>query len=359
MDHAKATAGKLHWVRYRRLVRTKIFDPSQFVPENVAKQCDHCDSKATESLSTLLLEAMAYLTMLESPSQLTDAVALPIKQQLLEKVHPTNNVNLPGDSALSRLDNLHKLVEMHCNEARNAPKHVFSLMGMYYERRKDSGFVKRYHDISQNILTPGERDTISRLLVRAYDPEFQLHCSKENCGDACEFARVPCPNLGCNATMSKLYLPAHNPVCPYKLVKCECGDEFPQHQQQQHLHEVCPLREEKCPFVALGCAKVTQAKDLPNHVAQETGSHLLLTLNRLTEVQDVIRGLNSKIQHLEEENVQLRKTLDAYRDAGIKEAQALDKKVGVLGNKVATMENANRKEFRKIHKAEQQREHVK
>lgn len=348
----------LHWVRFRRLVRKKLFDADQFVPKEIYSLCDHCDSEATTALSQKILDVLAYITLVQSPSVLTDAVALPTKAKILVLL----DYRLYTQSRLdARLDALHKALENLADEERNQTKHIFSNVGEFYQRHLDPAWQERCKDVTTRFLTRVERDVISGLLVRALDPDFQLHCNKVNCGDSCEFARVPCPNEGCPTVLSKIYLPVHDDKCPYKKMSCSCGDEFQRQQNEHHLAEICPLRELKCPFEKIGCAKVLQAKDVPDHVAEETSAHLLLALNRMMEFQTVVRGMNGKIQQLEEENTRLKQMLDEFRVGAAKETLAVDKKVVAMGKKLNTLEHSSRKEFKKIHDTERQmqRSHLK
>ena len=83
--------------------------------------------------------------------------------------------------------------------------------------------------------------------------------------------------------LSQKHLAEHEKVCNYKRIACQCGESIPRQHIQHHRQEVCPLRDSSCPFYELGCTKVCQAQDIPQHVETDVASHLLLALDRMME----------------------------------------------------------------------------
>jgi hypothetical protein len=75
--------GIAHFVRKKRILRSKFFDPKEIASYN---KCEYCDSEAVDSLSSKLLEALAVATLLQRDAQhtLTDAIALGLKEKLID-----------------------------------------------------------------------------------------------------------------------------------------------------------------------------------------------------------------------------------------------------------------------------------
>ena len=358
----KSRKGALHWVRFRRLIRPKRFDPSSFLPKgaspDVVMQCDHADSRAVDALSNKMLDVLTYLTMLQSPGgTVTDAVALPLKKRILDQLDQSQHIS--SSTPLVRLESLHMALEALAEDERRLPKYLLSSANTFRLRDNDPGWHDRRKEVDQRYWP--ERDVLAGWMARVLDPEFQLHCNVIGCGDTCEFCRVPCPNSGCPLTMSKKHVPLHDETCQYKRITCSCGNSFARHQKLQHENEVCPLRDTKCPFASIGCSRLLQAQDIPNHVQEETSSHMLLALNRILEVQDVIRDMNGKMKTLQDENLRLRQALEGVRTNAEKETSNVDKKITNLGKKLSALETSTQKEFRRIRdrSRERARSHVK
>jgi hypothetical protein len=67
--------------------------------------------------------------------------------------------------------------------------------------------------------------------------------------------------------MSARKLPAHDEVCPEKMVPCiyQCGSLFKRKAVSAHSPE-CPFRPVECTFRCVGCNLVVMAKDLDEHI---------------------------------------------------------------------------------------------
>jgi hypothetical protein len=375
VTRATPTRGIMDWVRFRSLTRTKILVPEQLgVSKEIYEQCDHCDSNACESLSNLLLETLAYTTLLYNPSKpTTDAVALPLKNQILdllvqEQAHAT--AEPAQQDAFYRLTLLETALDKFCQtlQSQTALQRLLSGIDYSFSQRHNltavqaKEFQNRCTSLTTKCFAKQERDAIAGWMIRKLDYlQFQLHCNRVNCGEACNFARVICPNDGCLQGMSKMYLTEHDSTCVYKVVPCTCGDLFPRHELPHHQSQLCKLRDVKCPFAKIGCIKVVQAQDMPDHVQKDNESHLLLAVNRMMEYEKVIRGMKEQMQKMQQENQLLQRGLEVYRGSSTKEQQTLDSKVTSLGKKLASLETTSKKEFQKIHREfiQQERSHAK
>jgi hypothetical protein len=193
-----------------------------------------------------------------------------------------------------------------------------------------------------------ERLAIASLLIKKLDTHFQLHCSKIDCGDTCDYQWVSCPNRDCPAMISRLYLSAHEQECPFQPVTCDCGDTFPRMKQATHLTEVCPLRDATCPFARIGCSKVVPAKDVPDHVDKDTSTHLLLAFHRMMEYESTIRMIHVRVNELEKENRELKKFILTENAVADRNCKLVDQKLTALQRRVDGIEKSHQKEFKRI-----------
>lgn len=350
----KATNKKpLHWVRFRRLVRPKRLDPQSLFPaipniQEVISKCENGDSQAMQQLNTTLVEVLAYLTLLENPNCLTDATILQAKRKLYESL---SNLSLSHRSeqepAHARLELLRKTLAELADTERRRAKHVLSRIDFFANRHQDLSFRERCRDLETCRFH--ERAAVAGWVIRVLDDgDFHMHCDQIKCGSACPFFHVSCPNEGCSLTLSQKYVQKHDQLCAYKLVSCQCGDSVRRHDMTRHRQGVCPLRDASCPFFKMGCTKVCQAHELPDHVETDISGHLLLVLDRMMEQQSVIRDFNGKITSLQKENLQLKQTLAVYREASEKESKDIQKKLNDMIKKVGILESSSRKEFKRI-----------
>ena len=362
LEHKSTTRGVLHWVRFRKLVRATRCNPhtlftadERLTLDDKLQKCDFADSQAVQRLSNVLVEVVAYLTQVYNPRQLTQAALLTAKRQVLQQV--LGNPDLPhrttnGWTSQDRLNALHKELEQLADTERNKPQHLLNKVDFYRARQDDVSWKRRCRQIADAQYS--ERSTIAGWMVRLLDDQdFTLHCDQIRCGNnasssLCPFFHISCPNEGCPVVLSQKHLAEHEKVCNYKRIACQCGESIPRQHIQHHRQEVCPLRDSSCPFYELGCTKVCQAQDIPQHVETDVASHLLLALDRMMEFQTVIRTLHGKIASLQDENQQLHQTLQVYRDASVSESKATQKRLTELHKKVTNLETSNRKEFKRI-----------
>ena len=83
IENAKDDRGMMHFVRFRRLYRTKVFNPDEFIPLAMSEKCNQGDSHATDNVGKLLLDTLAYCSLLHNPATYTDAAAFPLKEQII------------------------------------------------------------------------------------------------------------------------------------------------------------------------------------------------------------------------------------------------------------------------------------
>eukprot|EP00536_Pseudo-nitzschia_multiseries_P013890 jgi/Psemu1/291121/fgenesh1_pg.629_\ len=336
VKNAKPNRGMMHFVRFRRLYRTKIFNPDEFVDRNVSEKCAQVDSSATNALGRLLLDTLAYCSLLHNPKAYTDATTLPLKERIINiAIRQPENSNGPTSSdAFYQLDQLRIKLEKFI-ESEQA-------------RTGQEDFEKREAIVSRQCFSQMECDAISTLIVKNLDPGFQLHCELPNCGEECKFFRVPCTNDGCPLTMSRLYVDEHDSQCPYKIIKCKCGDRFPRHQLETHNAQVCKMRDVECPYRQVGCKVIVRACDMQNHLAEEANAHLMLVVNRMMEYQNVINNLNKRVITLEEENKALKNKVENHIRKTTTDISQLNTKFKKTSKNLADHEATCKKEFIKL-----------
>jgi hypothetical protein len=356
-DHllqAKPDRKLLHMVRYRRLSRTKTFHPEAFVPKEIYENCDHCDSSAMEKIATQLLETVAYCSLLHNAKELTDAIALPLKKRVVDlaMAQPTPREGDPlGSSASNQLDALRRKLEKFTEEERSqtAMGRLFSGIDFPFSKRFcRKEFVERLANMSSRAFPKIERDAIASLILRKLDIYFLLHCNVPNCANECQFARIECPNEGCSETLSRIHMDVHDAECPHKVVECRCGDSFKKKELPQHQTDGCLLREVDCPFLGIGCTKVVQARDLPQHVNDEVCSHLLLAVDMLSDYSVTTKDLASKVVQLEQENKELKQSLEAHEKELEKKISSVDDKLSKTSKALGNLETTCKKEFKNL-----------
>jgi hypothetical protein len=354
VNNAKPNRGVLHWVRFRRLNRVKVFNPDEFVNKEIYEKCDHCDSTATDSLSKQLLDVLSYCTLLHNTTQVTDAIALPLKKSIIDLAigQERPDEESEGD-AFYQLDILRKKLENSVEKERSQTAMSRLISGIeysFYGRIGRKEFNERCSKVASRCLPKEERDAIAGLIVRKLDPHYQLHCDKVNCGQDCQFARVACPNKGCPTNLSKIYLEPHDNSCPYKIITCDCGDSFPRHERAHHLSQVCTFRDVNCPLFSIGCVKAIKACHMQQHVDEAANAHLLLAVNRMMEYEETMRGMRSKILSLEHESRELRNYVEKYQKTSTKEVSNVEAKVAKTTKALAQLEATCKKQFKKIDK---------
>jgi hypothetical protein len=361
-DHihqAKPNQGALHFVRFRRLVSTKVFHPEEFVSKDVYEKCDHCDSVVTDGLSNLFLDVLAYTSLLHNKSHATDAALLPLKKSIIDLAisHdiPIRKQGLPVD-AKHKLDILRKDLMFFVEKERSktAMSRLLSRLDFAFAERNDrKEFQERSDAVAARCLSRSECDAIAGLIVRKLDPDFQLHCNRVACGQECQYFRVACPNEGCPATMSRIYLQSHDSKCPHKIVHCECGEIFKAHEMQAHRSEACKFRIVDCPFKSVGCINEVKACELQVHVTDDMSSHLLLAVRRIEEQQKVIIQLHSSVGTLKSEKEELVRSIQGHNENSTVKFGELQTQMTKLSKDLGDFEKSSKKEFKKLNSARQ------
>lgn len=360
-----------HFVRRRKLIRTRTFDPMiLLLPHGGAdhvKTCDHCDSDAVSWLSSKLLEALAVATLmgqnfrkqssrnLGQPDPMRDKAVLELKRKLIKSLglgSPPPEfvviVNMSGDSK-ARLSALVAELDKFGREKGN---NFLSRASHVFNQTFDDDVVRcldeRKVEVETQYFSREERDAIASLVVKHLDPEYALHCDRENCGERCEYCPLPCPNDGCGESISMKHRDEHDAVCGFKVVECprRCGDEVPRNRMEVHMKDACPLRDAKCPLHTLGCTIVVLAKDVPQHLTDNSNAHILLAADRIMEHQTVIKRMHARIENLQLENYELKEKLAEYKGKADKDVQGVDKKVSKVSRQLGALESKCRSQFR-------------
>lgn len=351
---AKPDRGVMHWVRYRRLVRIKTFHPKEFVPEEIYSKCDHCDSSAIESLSKLLLDVLAYCTLLHNSTHLTNAVALPLKKSIIDLAVGFELTD--SDAPAKDVDGFYKLGKLRtaleqfvdAERTHTMISRIFSGIDYFFHARQGhKEFTDRCDRVSARCLSKSERDAIAGLIVRKLDTKFQLHCKKVGCGDDCQFIRIVCPHEGCTKTMSKLYLDSHIPGCPHKLITCECGESVKQRDLIHHQSTSCKLRYVECPFIKIGCTELVKECELEEHLATKSTAHLLLAMKKIFELEDHLNDSRGKIAGLVRQNTELKQSLQQQHQTSQREIAKLSSQLQKTNKVLSTLETTCKKEFKK------------
>ena len=296
------------------------------------------DSSATDALGRLLLDGLTYCSLLHDPKKYTAKLTLPLKERIINLAirQPQNDDGRQTNTdAFYQLDQLRIKLEnfTELEKSQTVMNRLLASVDFPFEKRiGQPAFEKRKSFVTRQCFSLKECDAISNLIVKKLDPKFQLHCDQPNCGENCKFYRVQCPNQGCNLVMSRMYLDQHDGQCIFKVVECECGLGLARHELQSHKAQSCVLREVECPFKKLGCPKCVVARDLQNHLAEETSTHLMLAMNRMMEHQDVINNLNTRVVELEGQN------------RGLKLALSKQSTPGTITSLSALKRESNRKE---------------
>jgi len=320
------------------------------VNRKISEKCTQVDSSATDALGRLLLDTLAYCSLLHNPKTYTEAMALPLKERILNIAirQPQNNNGQTKGDAFYQLDQLRINLEsfIEHEQAKTVLNRLLAGVDFPFEKRNgQKAFDKRKHIVTSRCFASKEYDAISTLIVKKLDPNFQLHCDQPNCGESCRFYRIQCPHDGCPMIMSRMYLDEHDGQCIYKIIECICGDRFPRHKLEIHNSQFCKMREVECPFKKIGCKKRVRACDLQTHLVEDTNSHLLLAMTRMMEHQDVINNLNSRVVELEGQNKELKLALENHVQKSTSDLSQLTTRSKKTSEALANHEAKCRKEF--------------
>jgi TRAF-type zinc finger len=347
---AKPNRGNLHWVRFRRLIRIKTFHPEAFVCQEIYEKCDHCDSVQTDALSTLLIDVIAYASLIStSKAHVTDAVLLPLKKAVIDIAIGHELLSTQQIDVSQELNVLRKEFMLFIEKERS--KYAMSRLISgdtfpFADRDKHSEFHERCATVAARCLPKNERDAIAGLIVRKLDRGYQIHCDKVNCGDKCVFLFGPCPNQGCPERMSKIHLVAHDAVCKYKAIACECGETVKAGDMPAHRSDECKFRLVECPFQMIGCTKTMRSCDLEQHIAEDMAAHLLLAVTQINAQKKEIVGLNFSLQILHAENQALVHSINQQKENMAVKIDALNERVTTMDQNLGDFESSCRQEIK-------------
>jgi len=366
LARASPTRRALDFVRRRRLIRQKVYDPTTLFPingdtpdtkansdlsasqersrmiERLLFRCDHCDSKAVQCLSDKLLEVLSIATLLQQTDAtqiLSQKVGIQCKAQLLTNTVLPFLYQRPLPAYLMRLDPSTRIHTLCLDILDKFPDHTArnllskSTYVNLFQRDSvlEKGLEDRMGEVNARFFGKEERDVLARVLIRHVDdPDFTLHCSKEHCGPDCEFAMTYCPNHGCDEVLSQKFMAHHEEhVCKYKLIDCpkECGELVPRYQMRRHLQQDCPLRDAACPFQFLGCSKVVLAKDAPQHLQEGAAHHLSYVASGMQELHAQLESMHARLEKAESQNQRLRKEMEIKDAATKREIESLTKEL--------------------------------
>lgn len=112
---------------------------------------------------------------------------------------------------------------------------------------------------------------------------------------------------------------------------------------ENHLNYACILRAVLCPFAELGCMSSLCHNEVEKHLDECIQSHLLLSLNRITEQQKVIVAIHQKTRDYDKEilsNKNTLVTLGAAVTAATVMIESVDKKYQKLINEAVKKNDA-------------------
>lgn len=290
-----AVKAMTHFVRRRRRTRQQ----SYIGPSIANATCDHCDSQKVKDLSDSLLEVLAQTSLYENPGDYSEVET----NRLKNKLHDLLGISTHSKT-VQDMESAQKCIDkffISVINSKSAWSKLSSIVGADYLPEK---LPERALQVSNLSFPPEERVQLACMIIRKYDSSFSFHCSQRQCGEACSFALMSCPNLGCSEMMSAKYIGDHLEVCPYTRQHCErnCGAVVARKEMSYHLKADCELRPAICPYASLGCKEEQlSVRSLTAHLkdADAINSHLLLSLTRLEEQQGVIVKLHKKVKALE------------------------------------------------------------
>lgn len=392
VDSATSERGAMDWVRYRVLQRPAVFVPTAFASDTIQQDCRHCDSKAVRSLAKDLIEVLTFVTLINSGPKafstsddekqvssattvaVKDATLLRTKSKLIEFVqeHLTTAGSVKEEEEdedeehqhdswyqLQKLQQaLHSFADREVIDS-NILRSVFKIQATFEGRHNTiPRFDSLCQSLSERCFPDQERTAIAFCVIKRLDGQyFQMQChSLLGCQeDKCRYKWVACTNKGCKGIMSRIYLESHIETdCPYKIVTCECGDEFPKHQQLHHLLDICRLREAPCPFKHLGCTAILKAQDIPNHVEHNTSSHLLLAMQRMQHYEIQIRRLHDKFDSLHSKHEETQEQIQKHSLVQQSHQKQMTKHLQDLQQQLRSLEASTAKDIQRLQ--EKQRE---
>jgi hypothetical protein len=262
-----------------------------------------------------MLEAMTQASLYENPGDYSIVETNRLKNKLFELLGIASRGETFGD--MKGVNNCIDKFLVTVMNAKSTWSKVSSIVGPDYIPEK---LPERALEVSSKSFPSEERQEISKMLIRKYDTNFEYHCHKFNCGSSCTFCVIHCRNLGCPDFLSAKYLNDHLSHCPFTILNCNrgCGDRIARKEMDNHLLVDCVLRPAECPYACIGCRPGLLINlhyffleihlhaccidnmtvlALTDHLSNpvQINAHLLLSLARLNEQQNVIIKLNKQV----------------------------------------------------------------
>lgn len=318
------TKNMIHFVRRKRLLRSQLFTGKHIHDLGSRETCSYCDLEEIDKLTSMLLEAAMTASLKLHPRIISIPKINAIKNDIIEALHLNNSAEeISSIVKIYSAITLKALIEDFFSR-KGTSLWTMASSALSSGQTNFEHISKRTSDISQ-AFSPSERTELARLIIRKYDYRFEFHCNEVNCKESgsgnCPFTTEVCPNADCGIIYSRKHGEKHDSICPHKVIDCDrlCGEKVVRRTMRSHLSNACELRPVTCPYAEVGCTTDVVCRTLPRHIEDSTQAHMLLTLHRVKEQQDVILKLHQRTHDLEnkltEQNNRLTGVCEGLRNA--------------------------------------------
>jgi hypothetical protein len=233
---------------FRSLTSSSFFFPVNYIYNDDALTCEHCDLQDVDLLAKLLLDCFVTVSEAKYPSQLRVDKIAKIKNGVIEA---TGLLAHTYDQYYYK--NIVRMLDVYLAATKKAAG------------RKSTMFTNSGSPVSHTVrvgeaavcFTADERRYIARHIIRRFDTNNVFHCNQRYCGAACRFAAYRCPHAGCAIRYSAKWRDAHENECPFKIIPCTrgCGEHVCRSQLASHLANSCVLRLVPCTYQHIGCTR--------------------------------------------------------------------------------------------------------
>jgi hypothetical protein len=199
----------VHFVRRRRLTRIQDFDINRLAGTHcdlkIVGSCDHCDTAEIEKLDAQMLLKLSDITLKLDQKVIPQPPVLnPLKTKLFDEL-----LNPPSTG----MQRVHAAIDTF----QAGPQSSWGKMFTHTDKTAED--LPRRTELMASLHFE-ERSFVSKAIVRKHDLNYEFHCDKPNCGDACVFCPEACPNAGCTEVYSRKWASKHDSDCPQKVVPC-------------------------------------------------------------------------------------------------------------------------------------------
>jgi hypothetical protein len=236
--------------------------------------CDFCDYREIHELAPILVTKVTEISLSKFPAKMSPGD----EEKLVDAVRHVLCLDRPATQVSYKYSRAHvtKLLDDYTKSSHKLV-HLF-----------DESADKR-KVVMERVFSEEDGLAMAIQLIQRFDSDHAFHCDKPNCGDnmetcQCPFVHVHCVNEGCKLQFSRHAGPAHDAVCPFKLLTCSCGMVMMRSFMNGHLSNDCVDRIVPCPYSGLGCSTFMKFKDVPAHMAEALPDHFntaLVHLNTL------------------------------------------------------------------------------